>query len=237
MKYFIIADDVGNAVYYDHPEGRMICMPLATAQAVADENFNDSWRVVKCKKAVIAFHQYSYMSFCAFSDQGESEQYLLCQLQFMQDLIQLKYGPLVYTKKNVNFLRQQGELKKLFDTMKHLCLNKQCFLVQSIERLNISEDMRRLVYRAIKETVRTFENPRSIISRGPVDVNIAEDITHVLLFAGTKLISNWNRNKVVGLGTSDVLLLLTVIRAHFNPTGTLQILFNNKKICNPLLLI
>jgi hypothetical protein len=131
MKHLIIAADSGSHVYFDHPNGRMICMPLVTQFDVATENFQDEWKTIRCDKTILVFAQKSYMCFLSVSDQGESENYLRFQIQFIMDMFILKYGPEVYEEKSINFSKPSNQrmLGNLFNTAKSLFCRKQNFLL------------------------------------------------------------------------------------------------------------
>lgn len=57
MKYVVIADDIGNPIYFDHPDGRMICLPLATHASVMSENFNESFKEMSVGPTKLVFQQ------------------------------------------------------------------------------------------------------------------------------------------------------------------------------------
>lgn len=41
MKYFLIGNETGAPLYFDHPNGRMLVPPLVTMQEVIEEGFNE----------------------------------------------------------------------------------------------------------------------------------------------------------------------------------------------------
>ena len=73
MKYFLFADEIGNYVYYDHSEGRMLCLPLATQQSVMQENFGQEFASMNCGTTHFYFQMYDKLSAMVVSNQGEPE--------------------------------------------------------------------------------------------------------------------------------------------------------------------
>ena len=204
MKHiFITSNHV--PIYFDHPSGTTICMPLGTSMDVQQENFNETWSSVQCDKTLIVFSQKGYMYMMLVSDEGESEQYLRCQCNFIFDLFQLHYGPSVLTdnRYQTQFSRHKIFLSSLLNTQKSLFLNKQCFLVNSIERLEVAEEMKVQVIEVIKKLL---------------SYNAFPSIKNVVIFVGTKLLLNYGKPRVAEpLPTIDLLLLLTYTRSHFQP--------------------
>jgi hypothetical protein len=180
-------------------------MPLATSMDVQQENFNETWTSVKCEKTLLVFSQRSYMYMMLVSDEGESEEYLRYQANFIYDLFQLHYGPTVLTdnRYQTQFSRNKTFLTSLLNTQKTLFLNKQCFLVSAIERLEVADEMKIQVIEVIKRLVSS---------------NVYRMIKNVVIFVGTKLLLNYGKPKVAEpLPTIDLLLLLTYTRSHFHP--------------------
>ena len=206
--YFISADYV--PIYFDHQNGRMICMPLGTSLDVAQENFGDVWKTVQCDKTLLVFAQKSYFYYLVVSDEGETEQYIRSQIHFMAELFSLKFSPKIFEDKYlINFTKQQEFLSSLFNTMKNMFSSKQCFLVNAIERLEVADAMRTQVIHSIKAILN----------------NNYPQVTNVIIFVGTKLLLNYARPKVSeSLKTEELLLLLTLCRSHFRPIGLFFIL-------------
>lgn len=41
MKYFLIGNETGAPIYFDHPNGRMLIPPLSLMQEVIEEGFDE----------------------------------------------------------------------------------------------------------------------------------------------------------------------------------------------------
>lgn len=94
MKHFLVADEVGNPIYFDHPDGRMQCLPLATSQSMLTELVHEHFRSITCGNTKFIFQQVLYfnlqfdaLSFLVTSDQGEPESFLRSQLDVLHDLL------------------------------------------------------------------------------------------------------------------------------------------------------
>lgn len=57
MKYILVSDDIGTPLYFDHPDGRMLCMPIPTTQDLMQHNFNESFSSMVCGKLVFVFQK------------------------------------------------------------------------------------------------------------------------------------------------------------------------------------
>jgi len=206
MKYFFITDDIGNPYYYDHPDGYMIGMPLSTSLSVASEKFGETWQSIRCSKLRLVFAQKSFMSFLAVSDEQEEDLFLLWQIHFIQDLFYLLHGPNVYedkgTARAITKPRAKKFYRSLFNTVKDLCTTKQCFLLSSIERLEVIDEHRGIVVAAVKKVLKDLGFPQ---------------IIHVLVLVGTEVLLNYTRPKTEPLATQDLLMLITLTRSHFRP--------------------
>lgn len=203
MKHYVIGNDNGSPVYFDHPNGEIICMPLTMQLAVAKENFNDNWRTIRCEKATFVFGQKSFMTFLAVSDQGDSENYLRLQIRFLQALFILKYGPEIFDDGKPIRIKKQS-LCSLFNTVKRVFDRKQCYLLNSIEKLEASDEILNLVAHIVKKVLREHG---------------FDQINHILITVGTKILLNFVKpgSKSEQLSNEDILTLMIFIRSHFRP--------------------
>lgn len=48
MKYFFVSDEIGSAIYFNHPKGQLLCFPVPTAQQVMSEKFNEVFTSIVC---------------------------------------------------------------------------------------------------------------------------------------------------------------------------------------------
>ncbi len=108
MKHFLVSDDVGTPIYFDHPDGRMLTLPIATMQDVMGANFSDSFTSMICGKTLFVFQkvsntvvdiiyfthigQFDQLCFTIISDQGESESFLRSQLRLLHDVLMMVFS-------------------------------------------------------------------------------------------------------------------------------------------------
>lgn len=57
MKYLLVVDETGNPIYYDHPDGSMLCPVLATTWSHMKTNFDCVCRALSCGKTRFVQHQ------------------------------------------------------------------------------------------------------------------------------------------------------------------------------------
>jgi hypothetical protein len=57
MKHFLVSDDIGNPIYFDHPKGRMVCLPIATTQDVMIANFGDTFTAMRVHDTLFVFQK------------------------------------------------------------------------------------------------------------------------------------------------------------------------------------
>ena len=55
MKHFLISDDVGAPIYFDHPDGRMHTLPVAAAHDVMHASFNETFTSMICGNTTFVF--------------------------------------------------------------------------------------------------------------------------------------------------------------------------------------
>lgn len=122
----------------------------------------------------------------------------------------MEYGPTrLYDRNslaNGYWNKQERRIRRLIDTMCHLCDTKQSFLVQAIEELlrnnsssEVKNDINNYLLQALKRT------PKA---------------THALLFVGTQLLAQASAPKAFELTTADVLLLIIYFYSRFQDNGT-----------------
>lgn len=57
MKYLLVADETGNPIYYDHPDGQMLCLVMATSYIHMKTNFECLCRALACGKTKFVLMQ------------------------------------------------------------------------------------------------------------------------------------------------------------------------------------
>jgi hypothetical protein len=92
MRYVLVSND-SNPVFYNHPQGQLLCLPLTTTQDVMKENFNERFRMMRCGDSIFVFQQYDNLCFMVVTDQGDSETFLRRQLHMLYNLLAFLFGP------------------------------------------------------------------------------------------------------------------------------------------------
>jgi peptidoglycan hydrolase-like protein with peptidoglycan-binding domain len=170
------------------------------------ESFSEVSSLLLCEDGTkMVFQRYSTLYILVTSDQGESEAFLRTQINTLYHLLLMEYGPTrLYDRNslaNGYWNKQERRIRRLIDTMCHLCDTKQSFLVQAIEELlrnnsnsEVKNDINNYLLQALKRT------PKA---------------THALLFVGTQLLAQASAPKAFDLTTADVLLLIIYFYSRF----------------------
>lgn len=153
MKHIIIGHVAGKPFYFDHPNGNFLSMSLGSKMAFAHSTTGDRWRLIRTNKTLFVFATRGNLHFLILSDEGDSEIYLKYQIQFLQDLLVLKYGPDAF----INDLRNTTkQLVSLFNNAKRLFRKEQSFLLGATERIEIGDDNLTFIVALVKK-VRFFK--------------------------------------------------------------------------------
>jgi hypothetical protein len=200
MKYLLVVDETGNPIYYDHPDGNMLCPVLATSWAHMKTNFDCVCRALSCGKTRFVQHQYETLVFLLVSDQGEPDSVLRSQLHLVYQLILLMFGPTNLHQRRRALDKFKKTVQKLIDTTFHLLETNQSVLVQSIELLEVNKDI----------MSKCMHNLKTVVANCP-------GATHALLFVGTKLLAWFFRPKSFQLSSMDMFLLILFFRGAFHP--------------------
>ena len=230
MKHFLVTDDQGNPVFvdshFDVDQARMLCLPFAITQDLVESSCHEKFTAMRCGQKQFVFTQYDELLYLVVSDEGESVPFLRRQLQLIHELLQFKFGPkpdvrgcvflclLGATDQHEHQTKQTRSqmhrtsskftsvLRPLIHTMTNLGSTQQSYLVQSIERLEVNDDLRSRCMRSLEEACATH--------RG-------HGAAHVLLFVGTKLVSHYSRSENLKLHPSDIFLLSLYIKSLQEP--------------------
>lgn len=205
QKYFLITNDLGNPIYFSHPNGRLICPLVAAAQLFLRETFQDSFRVIRCGATRVVVQVTQALVFLVSSNQGEPEHFLRRQLYCLHDLLVLRLGPSIINMvadrhKHLPFAQHQETIQVLLDTYDHLCSSNQSVLVQSLEWLEINEDLRSRCTLTLEKGL--YQAPAA---------------TCALLFVGTKLVAQFSKPKFFDLSSVDIYLLNLYVQSIFRP--------------------
>jgi hypothetical protein len=57
MRYFIISDEGGNPIYYDHPDGRMLSLILVNTHIMMKENLGQRFKSMTCGRTLFVFQK------------------------------------------------------------------------------------------------------------------------------------------------------------------------------------
>ena len=148
MKHIIIGHEAGKPFYFDHPNGNFLSMSLGSKMAFSHRTTGDRWKLIRTNKTLFVFASCGQLHFLVLSDEGDSENYLKYQLQFLQDLLVLKYGPEAFTNDLKN---TKKALVSLYNNTKRLFRKEQSFLLGATERLELGDDNLMYVAALIKK--------------------------------------------------------------------------------------
>ncbi|PRP80768.1 hypothetical protein PROFUN_11508 [Planoprotostelium fungivorum] len=202
MKHVFVSDDQGNPVYFDHPRGRMFCGPLSLTPIAMQENLGERVTSISTPLFDIVMEWHEQIALTITSDEGEPESVLRNELRFIYEIITMIVGPKVLQEKirpNL-FSRNQKLLQKIIDTALHMCRTQQSFLVKAIENLELNHDLHLKISNNVKKSLDRLPNA-----------------LHGLLFVRTKLITIYSKPKAFALDSTDILLLITLFKGHFDP--------------------
>eukprot|EP01088_Endostelium_zonatum_P022369 TRINITY_DN954_c0_g1_i1.p1 TRINITY_DN954_c0_g1~~TRINITY_DN954_c0_g1_i1.p1 ORF type:complete len:831 (-),score=249.28 TRINITY_DN954_c0_g1_i1:66-2558(-) len=200
MKYFFIYDDQGNPIYFDHPNGRLICLTLGQLSNPLGCYFGESVTALFAPPIKCIVEKIDSLNYVVVSDVGESEPFLKIQLRQVHDILVLLFGEELSPKNYNLFSRNKKTIQQMIDTLTNLCDNQQYMLVRAIERLEVEEELRGMWYKRLKKIL---EQEKSVI--------------HGLLFVGTKLLTSYSVAKHEDLDHTDILLLIIYLKARFHP--------------------
>jgi hypothetical protein len=205
MRHFIIFDDAGNAIYYDHPQGMMATLIFNSLNDFLTENDRGTclkFKSLSCGGVLFVTQKYKNLSFVVVSDQGESEMYLRTLLrQIFEHMIMLFGLQMMLEGRQSAFTRHKKTIQHIIDTTCALGDRHQALLVRATERLEVNDRTRGECFNALKNTV---QNEKLI--------------THALVFVGTKLLVSYTRGgRSQDIDPSDLLLLITDFHATFHP--------------------
>eukprot|EP00002_Diphylleia_rotans_P027496 TRINITY_DN5513_c0_g1_i1.p1 TRINITY_DN5513_c0_g1~~TRINITY_DN5513_c0_g1_i1.p1 ORF type:complete len:598 (-),score=128.82 TRINITY_DN5513_c0_g1_i1:220-2013(-) len=197
---------MGNPIYCDHPEGRLIFGPAAVVLLYSKANLDEYFKRIRCGDTMIVGQLFegSLLLFVA-SNGGESEHFLRRQLHVIHDLLAMRLSPqLMWTvgekEKFKSMKKYRKAMHEMIDTYDYLCDHQQSHLVQSIEWLEVNEDIR--------------SRCQTELERG---LNIAPSASHAILLSGTKVVAIYSKTRAFELTPSEVCLLIIYLQSLFNP--------------------
>ncbi|KAL6068015.1 hybrid polyketide synthetase [Balamuthia mandrillaris] len=201
MKYFLIADEGGNPIYSDHPDGTMLCLLLVNTNLMMKQNFGKRFASMTCGSVRFVLEQFEQLSFMVVSDQGESEIFLRSQLRQIFDQLLMLFGPkAIVEAKSQHFKKHRKTIQHMVDAISNLSDTHQSMLVRAVERLEVDDQTRTECFKKLKATMK--KEPLA---------------TYGILFVGTKLLVSYSKPKTPELDPTDVLLLINYFKATFHP--------------------
>jgi hypothetical protein len=57
MRYFIISDEGGNPIYYDHKDGRLLSLVLVNTHIMMKENLGQRFKSMTCGHTLFVFQK------------------------------------------------------------------------------------------------------------------------------------------------------------------------------------
>eukprot|EP01113_Clastostelium_recurvatum_P003563 TRINITY_DN11557_c0_g1_i3.p1 TRINITY_DN11557_c0_g1~~TRINITY_DN11557_c0_g1_i3.p1 ORF type:complete len:813 (+),score=167.06 TRINITY_DN11557_c0_g1_i3:109-2439(+) len=181
----------------------MIAPMLLSSMHFIEDCFKEPFRSLKCGKAQIVIQQYDALCFLLASDEGEPESLLRSKLHLAYHLLLLIFGPQALQSKTrpIQARNHAKNLHRIMHTMFQLAEDSQSILVQSIERLEVNDAIRKLCTAALKSAI----------------TPIAE-ATHALIYVGTKLLVWHFKQKAFPMTSTDMFLLVLYFRSRFHAT-------------------
>ena len=208
VKSFIITDDVGTPLYLDHElddEARMVCMQLAATQDLMATNFNQGFRSFSTPSGLQAvMHRVDSLLLIVLSDNGEAIPSLHRELQLIHGMMVFVFGNNMLRKlrspRQADRRKANALLKQSLDALIHFTAHEQAFLVQSVERLEVNDDLRARCCAALHDAVEKGDSS-----------------FHGLLFVGSKLVAQYSKARVFELLASDVAHITLYFHSAFFP--------------------
>lgn len=62
MRYFIISDEGGNPIYYDHKDGRLLSLVLVNTHIMMKENLGQRFKSMTCGHTLFVFQKVGSLS-------------------------------------------------------------------------------------------------------------------------------------------------------------------------------
>eukprot|EP01116_Phalansterium_solitarium_P006237 TRINITY_DN18547_c0_g1_i1.p1 TRINITY_DN18547_c0_g1~~TRINITY_DN18547_c0_g1_i1.p1 ORF type:complete len:933 (+),score=401.13 TRINITY_DN18547_c0_g1_i1:182-2980(+) len=218
MKHFLVSDSQGNAVYFDHPDGLMLCLPMANAQLMMSINFGgDGFSSMSVDgRRLFVFAHYEPLYYTAVSDEpGETDAALRMQLRVLRDLLYMQLGPHAIQRPRGMQTphKQMKALQRISDTMCWMAGRHHAQLLDAVEWLEVNDDIKQTTLDALRRAV---------------DQLVPHTGLHGLVFVGTKLLAQFGGGGGMRGGgrhpgasgelhPGDVALLSIMLHSHFDP--------------------
>eukprot|EP00003_Mantamonas_plastica_P000318 TRINITY_DN1029_c0_g2_i13.p1 TRINITY_DN1029_c0_g2~~TRINITY_DN1029_c0_g2_i13.p1 ORF type:complete len:870 (-),score=304.56 TRINITY_DN1029_c0_g2_i13:23-2632(-) len=209
VKNFLVADEIGNTIYFDKQHGRMLATPIVVTDSLISENFHQQVRCMRAGNLLIVFQRFDSLLLFVASDQGEPECFLRRELYSLHQLLELKFGDKlmkwVKEMRHTHFTKAARQLRVTVATMSHLADTHQSFLVQAIEHLEVNNDLRERTQEVMKQSIE--KNSEDFV----------EESMQGLLFVGTKLVANFSSPKSFDFNVGDHLMTVISVLTFFRP--------------------
>ncbi|KJE96442.1 hypothetical protein CAOG_06767 [Capsaspora owczarzaki ATCC 30864] len=174
----------------DYVSRKMMLMPpFAMSQAFFSETFNEVLLSMRCKNGeLLVFQRFGDLLYVLLSDTETSEHFMMSQLQILHQLFTMK------SSKDV-------QLKNFARTIDDLYSTQQSYLVQSIERIEVNQEIRGRCLKALEAAIKSLPKTHGA--------------AHALIFVDTKLLAHYSRAKAFELQASDIFLITLYIKSCF----------------------
>lgn len=143
------------------------------------------------------------MALCG--DGEESELYLQRKISFFHRMLLFVYGPCAVDHLKPPYPNKRKQtwriLNEWLQTWQTLCQQEQMYLVESIERLHVNQDLNSVSLSLLGE----------VLTRSNKDGNTM----HALLLVNNKLLGLYSSQRSIELRTVDILLLIVMIKKRF----------------------
>ncbi|KAI0229704.1 Hermansky-Pudlak syndrome 1 protein [Lamellibrachia satsuma] len=182
--------------------------PLLASQRFMTKQLENSYHSVKCETGFLfCFQQFSDECYIAVNGDGlETEQFLHHKLRVLHNILGFLLGPVSQAIRPDKVLMREDRwhfVSTLLTTWCDLYRAEQCFLIEAIERLHVSDEL-------TAKCVRLLESALSSARAAGVRYAV-----HALLLVNNRLLALYSRRHTAPLATSDLLRLLLLTSATF----------------------
>eukprot|EP01012_Entosiphon_sulcatum_P041544 TRINITY_DN5539_c0_g1_i1.p1 TRINITY_DN5539_c0_g1~~TRINITY_DN5539_c0_g1_i1.p1 ORF type:complete len:566 (-),score=109.99 TRINITY_DN5539_c0_g1_i1:19-1716(-) len=199
MKHFLVVHEVGAPIFFDHPEGNMLCPTFSATQQLLTENFGQMAKYCQVGNTVLAFHTDGSVYYCAASDEGEPYSVLKRQLYLVRDFVAFFAAKVSSQRPAVQGL--SASLRPVVSTISRLARTRQSFIVQGVECVEVNTDIQ----------------GRCISSMDVAMQSAPKNVLHCLMFVNSKLVAIHSRPNSFPLAAGDIFLISIFLESIIHP--------------------
>ncbi|KAK2174849.1 hypothetical protein NP493_774g01023 [Ridgeia piscesae] len=182
--------------------------PILASQRFTRNQLDNSYHSVTCQTGfMFCFQQFADNCYIAVNGDGlETEQFLHHKLMVLHSILGFLLGPVSEAIRPDKIQMREDRwhfVSTLLSTWCHFYGTEQCFLVEAVERLQVSEELKAACVRLLESAL---ISTRAAGLKYPV---------HALLLVNNKLLALFSSRHTAPLTSSDLLKLLLLIRTIF----------------------